>query len=230
MNLLKPTPVEIYDSILVKREDLATDPPAPPFSKVRGLIPYLTGLKKQRIRTVGYTETSISMAGWGVAWACEKLGLKAVIFDPQYKNTPPLLAMHRKQWSKFPDTHIIPIKAGMAKVNWYLSRKLLAQYDPEGILLPLGLPFSETIEATAQEAKKTQKKSDFKTVVVNVGSGTIAAGVWKGLTKGTGTIYGIMGRTGSVPKKMKQISIKAGMEQNGTKRKKTEQNGSCAIY
>ena len=99
-NYFRETEVEKYQigkyPVLVKREDLAVKKPAPPFSKVRGIIPALQKLKKQGYTTIGYTESSISMAGWGLVWACEQLGLKAVIFDPQYKKTPSLLKYHRK--------------------------------------------------------------------------------------------------------------------------------------
>ena len=90
------TPIEVYNDIYVKRDDLCFEYPAPPFSKCRGLLMHLAKLKKQGYKYIGYTETSISMAGWGVAWACQELGLTAIIFDPQYKDTPEVLKYHRK--------------------------------------------------------------------------------------------------------------------------------------
>lgn len=208
------TPVEIYDNILVKREDLATPIPGPSFSKVRGLIPVLERLKKEGYKTIGYTETSVSMAGWGVAWACQELGLKCIIFDPQYKETLPLHAYHREQWKKF-KAHVVPIKAGMAKVNWHISKNMLNDisiYSNKSILLPLGLPFPETINAACLEAILTKSHHKVNTVVVPVGSGTVCAGVLKGFSEAI--VYGIMGRTGSIEKKKKLILSKAGFQED----------------
>ena len=204
-------------SVLVKREDKCCPPPGPPFSKVRGIMKHFEKLKDKGVEVVGYTETSISMAGWGVAWAAYQFGMLAVIFDPQYKDTPTLLEYHRRQWDQF-DPVIIPIPAGRAKVNWYRSRKILTdKYGPDAVLLPLGLPFPETIEETAREAEEVLKAFPVENLVINVGSGTIAAGVWKGAeaVKVPVCIQGIMGRTGSVELKMKQIREKSGVPSDG---------------
>ena len=61
--MLIHTPVEKYNGICVKREDLAVnDPTAPPFSKMRGVLIHLTKLRDQGIKTVDYAESAISMA------------------------------------------------------------------------------------------------------------------------------------------------------------------------
>lgn len=211
------TPVEKYGNIYVKRDDLCFAEPAPPFSKCRGLLLHLTKLKEQGYKYIGYTETSISMAGWGVAWACNELGLKAIIFDPQYKETPELLTYHRIQWKKFKAT-ILPIKAGMAAVNINICKQWLKRDFPNNsIMLPLGLPFSETIEATSKELEKTLKKKIFTSIVTCVGSGTIAAGILKGLSKLSESteLYGIMTRSGDVEQKKTKILCKAGLYSDG---------------
>lgn len=213
------TPVGVHTvqgrDIYVKREDLCAPAGAPTFSKIRGLMPHLTKLKNEGYTTIGYVETSVSMAGWGVAWACAQLGLNAVIFDPQYKETPVILAYHRHYWEKYGAT-LIPIKAGMARVNWNISRKLLLErYGEHSVLLQLGLPLQESIQATADEMILTHSGVDFDTVVVNVGSGTIAAGVWRGLVSGSGIVYGVMGRTGDMVHKLKVIEDKAGCTNTG---------------
>lgn len=216
MNLIHNTPVEEHTiwglPVYVKREDLAAPFPGPPFSKVRGLMPVLERLKAEGVTTVGYVETSVSMAGWGVAWGCSLLGMRAVIYDPIYKKTPPLLAYHREKWATFNATIRRPIKAGMARVNWNICRKLMAEeFGEKAVLLPLGLQFEETVAATAEEARLTIDSSPvkFATVVVNVGSGTIAAGVVKAFENSV--IFGIMGRTGNIPKKSRSIAKKAGV-------------------
>ena len=63
MKTILHTPVEEYDfagcRFLVKREDLCTQPPGPPFSKIRGLMKRLQALKDQGIKYVGYVETNV---------------------------------------------------------------------------------------------------------------------------------------------------------------------------
>ena len=61
---------------------------APTFSKIRGIVPAPTGLMHYRpdLEVIGYVETSISMALVG-EWRgrVRSLGLRCIIFDPQYK-------------------------------------------------------------------------------------------------------------------------------------------------
>jgi 1-aminocyclopropane-1-carboxylate deaminase/D-cysteine desulfhydrase-like pyridoxal-dependent ACC family enzyme len=201
----------------VKREDLCGVKGSPTFSKIRGIVTHLKYLKTTGITTVGYTETPISMAGWGVAWACEKLGLTCVIFEPIYKIMHEVQAYHREQWIKY-NAKIIPIKAGMAKVNWYISKKLLNNIYENSVLLPLGLPFEETIQATAEEIKSEKKFLDgINNVVVNVGSGTILAGLLKGLAELNMNVnlIGVLGRTSNLAKKRKLIFQKANLFEKG---------------
>jgi 1-aminocyclopropane-1-carboxylate deaminase/D-cysteine desulfhydrase-like pyridoxal-dependent ACC family enzyme len=199
------TPLQIHYvngvQVFVKREDLCIDPPAPPFSKVRGVYKHLKTLKQEGVKVVGYTETSISMAGWAVAWASYELGMKAVIFNPIYKATHPVLEYHREQWKKF-NAEIIDIPAGMAKVNWYISKRLLFHNYGEAVLLPLGLPFTETIEETKEQTKTVYLEKG--SLVISVGSGTICAGICGGYHKGV-TIYGVMTRSGNVERKTLKI-------------------------
>lgn len=219
---LQSTPIEKYNHkgwvYWVKREDTCVNFPGPPFSKIRGLMKVLLRLKKEGKTHIGYTETSVSMAGWGVAYGCWLLGLNSVIFDPQYKGEhagKEVLRFHRRKWNRF-GAEIIPIKAGMARVNYNIARKILAEkYRNKSKMLPLGLPFKETIQATTEEVRKTRKNHplNFNTVIVNVGSGTIASGVVNGFRDKT--IYGIMGRTGDVKRKLRIISKKGNFMTNG---------------
>ncbi len=221
MKLIENTPIELYNhpdgQYWVKREDLACPSPGPPFSKVRGLWKVLEKEKEKGTEYVGYTETSISMAGWAVAWCCYYLGMKSVIFDPQYKETPGLLKKHRREWKKW-KAIFEPVKAGRAKVNYYISRKIMKEKYPNSAMLPLGLPFPETIEETAKEARN-EIKDGYNSVVVNVGSGTIAAGVLMAFHK-TAKVIGVMGRTGNVFGKREQIIKKAGILEGGLMGKK----------
>jgi hypothetical protein len=161
--------------------------------------------------------------------------MEAVIFDPQYKVTPETLSYHREQWKQFNPT-IHPIPAGRAKVGWYQSKKiLLEEYDANGVMLPLGLPFQESIVATCLEMKETLKSTNltFRTVVSCIGSGTMFAGLWNGIELSTAErigalksigitynppkidLYGVLTRTGSVEHKKEVIQKKAMLQTDG---------------
>ena len=220
---MNETPIEKYrvgnKYVWVKREDLAADLPAPSFSKIRGLIPHLEKLRSSGIKCVGYTETTVSMAGWGVAWAAQIIGLKSVIFEPVYVSDRPdlrVLEKHKEYWKQF-GADIIGLPAGRAKVNFYLSRKILAERYENAQMLPLGLPFQETIEETAKIARQVEEENNFQAVVVNIGSGTICAGLLRGFNNVD--LYGVMGRTGSVEGKTRLIYEKADVPQYGLFRK-----------
>lgn len=198
MILLARTPIERYDGIDVKREDLCAPPGAPPFSKIRGLVKHLEKLKERGFTGAAYVETSISMAGWGVAWACNKLGLECLIFNPVYKITPPLLQFHREQWRRW-GAELINIPAGRAKVNYYSAKKMV----PKGFkLLPLGLPLFETLSETYEAA--AMSINGYKSIVICVGSGTIAAGVFQATVLGQ-VMYGVMCRSGDVKTKSRRV-------------------------
>lgn len=224
---LQDTPTEVHaidgKAFWVKREDLAVPLPGPPFSKVRGVWERLLELKTKGVKTVGYTETSISMAGWAIAWACYELGMRCVIFDPQYTKEyyhgHKTHEIHRSKWKEY-GAVIIPIKAGMAKPNYYIGKAILQKKYSESIMLPLGLPFEETIEQTALQTFKLPvfPREDFATVVVCVGSGTICAGVLRGFDhqKKQIKVYGIACReTLSITKKRDEVLSKAKIVQGG---------------
>jgi len=202
------TPIEKYGDIYVKREDLACFPPGPPFAKVRGLYSRLLALKAKGVETIGYTETSISMAGWGVAWMAKQLGMTAVIFNPIYKTPNEVLTLHRSKWIEF-GAKMIDIPAGMAKVNYHISKNILReQYGPGAVMLPLGLPFIETIREVYLEFALSKCKK-FNTIVMCVGSGTMAAGVLKGVlkTKSKAQVIGVLCRPSKKIRQKKSLIL-----------------------
>jgi 1-aminocyclopropane-1-carboxylate deaminase/D-cysteine desulfhydrase-like pyridoxal-dependent ACC family enzyme len=178
--IINNTPIEEYDGIYVKREDLCALPPLPPFAKVRGLEKHLQKLKREGVTVVGYTETSISMAGIGICAIARELGMTAVIYNPVYKESHEVLEYHKSKWIEF-GAEIRNVKAGMAKVNYYISRNALAEeFGPKAVLLPLGLPLLETVVEVAKEVK-CSNVDRFQTIVMCIGSGTMAAGVLRGI-------------------------------------------------
>lgn len=215
------TPIEVYKvgkkKVHVKREDLCTPSPGPTFSKVRGLLPKLLELKYLGYKNIGYTESSISMAGWGVAWICSMLDLNCIIFDPQYVSCGQehlkVLEYHREKWKELNAT-VLPVKAGMVRVNYHVCSKTLKENYEKSIMLPLGLPFSETISATEEIAEEEAELKNYKSVVTCIGSGTICAGLLKTFS-GKSRLYGVMTRSGNVRRKRKVILDKAGMIEEG---------------
>lgn len=96
----------------------------------------------------------------------------------------------------------------MAKVNWYLANRMLKDLHPNAVLLP----FEESIEETAKETERTLESYPFiRSIVVVVGSGTIAAGILRGASrrKHVLTIYGVAGRDGDMQRKTMEIEKKA---------------------
>ena len=67
-------------------------------------------------------------------------------------------------------------------VNWYRANKIVKEeYGNTGVLLPQGLPFDETVTDLAHEIESIPTSAIGGTLVIAVGSGTMAAGVISGL-------------------------------------------------
>lgn len=191
--ILSNTPIEEYrlkgkKTVFVKREDLCTVPPGPPFSKARGVYQHIIGLSG--VQVVAYLENWVSMASWCVSWAARAAGKTPVIFLPEYKTPRQPLEYHKGQLARFtPIT--INYKPTIAKVCWYVQRRVLKeQYGGDAVLLPLGMPFDESIDGTKVEAKAAAGGTRWGTVVVAIGSGTICAGLLRGMD---GNGVGIIG-------------------------------------
>jgi 1-aminocyclopropane-1-carboxylate deaminase/D-cysteine desulfhydrase-like pyridoxal-dependent ACC family enzyme len=179
------TPIEkVSDDIWVKREDLSCPPPGPPFAKIRGLDAFL---RKNTNRVIGYTETQISMAGWGVAFLCQQLHMKCVIFYPEYKTVEEsperlVLDFHKEKWKEF-GAILYPMKAGRLRILHYMAAKILREkYGDKALMVPLYIPLSETTEEVSKEVASTVPIGKFKSIVVCVGSGVMLSGILRGLS------------------------------------------------
>jgi len=205
------TPVETYivdgRRVFVKREDLCVDPPGPPFSKCRGVFSALSKLKEQNVHTVAYTETSISMAGWCVSWCCSVLGMRCILFKPEYKTPKETLVFLESQWKKF-GAIVESIKPNYVQVNFHVSKKILYEkYGKDCVMLPQGLPFNDTVKATAIEYQQTIKKITPKKIVLCVGSGAMCAGL---LSVSSLPIFGILVHKKNCMRKKQQIEQRSG--------------------
>lgn len=182
------TPVEDYRATLglyVKREDLSC-PGGPPFSKTRGVYAHV---ERRQEKFIGVLDTSHSQGGWAVARACELLGKTCVNFYPLFKHAdqselPPVQARTRALGAQ-----LLPLAAGRSSVLYHQAKKWMAGNHDEGsnsYMMPNALKLPESVSETALEVARTFKhRLDNSTmpVLVSASSGTIAAGVVRGLAE-----------------------------------------------
>jgi hypothetical protein len=201
--IVNNTPVEWTKiggvNVLVKREDLCSPFPGPAFSKIRGLVPHL---QKRDEEVVGILDTFHSKAGWAVSYVCKELGKKAVVFYPQYKSKWTLLTsgeapQHgeagtedlRVQQRNARDlgAELVPLQATAGYILEPRAKKILRERWPGSHMLPVGLKMPESVAENAKEAVRTIPNlprwpyENIRSLVISVSSGTVAAGVIKGL-------------------------------------------------
>lgn len=171
--LIHKTPVEWYDGIAVKREDLCSPPPGPEFSKYRGVVEHI---RKRPEKIIAVLDTYHSKAGIAVAYACRQLDKKCINFAPLYKGEVGWRPNQQKSRALGAELRSLP--AGRSAILFYQARR---QTPEGGYLMPNALKLAESVEANAEEAFNTQTEW-FETIVIPVSSGTIAAGVIKGIS------------------------------------------------
>lgn len=170
------TPVEEHDGFWVKREDLSSPAPGPAFSKYRGVVEHI---KNRNERVIGVLDTYHSKAGWAVAYACSQLGRECLNFWPRYKAEQTNVLREAQQHSSDLGARLLALPAGRSSVLYHQARKLLAAH-PDSYLMPNALKLRESVEANAAEAFATNT-ARFRTIILPVSSGTIAAGVIRGV-------------------------------------------------
>lgn len=186
---LNHTPLQKYEYqgkiIYVKREDLVANPPAPPFAKLRGLITFISNEAKS-CDYIGALEPSTnSMYGVGVAWACNILKKKAIVYYPKYKhqnNEARLNYIKAKEMGAI----MIPLEATKVSIVFYRARKHLQENYPNSFLVPNGFKgCDELVDATAKEVDTMPEKLFNKNItwILSCGTGSITSGVIKGLIK-----------------------------------------------
>lgn len=188
--MLRSTPIETFQlnghDILVKREDLCCPLPGPSFSKMRGVVAHIASRPEG---TIGVLDTLHSKAGWGVAWACRELGKHCVNFWPYYKRevlaggVTPLREAQRH--SEELGSELVRLKAGRSAVLYHEAKKLLMGYhggSENAYMMPNALKLRESVVENAAEVVRSRSALPAKgTVVISISSGTVAAGVIKGL-------------------------------------------------
>lgn len=188
--LIPNTPLEDHlatHGLLVKREDLSCLPPGPPFSKTRGVLPHVQARFDQGVRLFGALDTSHSQAGHAVAQACAHVGATCWNFYPVYKGDEGEPVRLPQQRSEALGAKLFGLQAGRSAILFHQARKITESYG--GYLMPNALKLPETVEETAQEVERTIVQATPQVIeqlgslpwLVSASSGTIAAGVVRGL-------------------------------------------------
>jgi hypothetical protein len=176
------TPIQSYQvsgrTVYVKREDLCCDEAR--FSKLRGVA---ARIQSRSEHTIGVLDTRHSKAGWGVSYLCRELGRQAVVFYPSFKHERGLKLSQRE--AKRCGAILQPIPAGRSCILYHRAREILRTSFPDSYLLPNALKLQESVDETATELMKHtpfDHMNPHALWVVSISSGTIGAGVIKGLT------------------------------------------------
>ncbi|QIG74997.1 putative pyridoxal phosphate-dependent enzyme [Rhizobium phage RHph_I72] len=192
--LINQTPIENHLNefgLLVKREDLSCPPPGPPFSKTRGVFAHI---KKRPEKVIGVLDTYHSQAGHAVAAACKLLGKECINFYPVRKADAGKGLQPQQGAAQALGAHMYPIQAGRSAILFHQAKKHLEEYRDQHndvYMMPNALKLPEMVAQTASEAYDTWKQLQHgagygiypepRTVLIAISSGTIAAGVIKGI-------------------------------------------------
>jgi hypothetical protein len=192
--LIEGTPLDFHEGVLVKREDLSCPPPGPPFAKTRGVYAHVA---KRQEHFIGVLDTAHSQAGHAVAHACKVMGKTCLNFYPVYKRewigTGPgeltdLEAFHAlreyQKRARALGALLKPLPAGRSAILFHEAKKRLAEgFGAQGYMMPNALKLPEMVEEVAAEVRRTNVPKGLKAVVISISSGTIAAGVLRGLAE-----------------------------------------------
>jgi len=157
-------------SLYVKHEEDCC-PGGPNFSKTRGVYAHIA---KRPEQVIGVLDTSHSQGGWAVAKACRLLDKKCVLFYPRFKHDANGIKPQQLEAQQL-GAELQPIAAGMSAVL-YNRVKGRVEY-----MMPNALKLEESVNETAAEVERTVIPQDINAVLVSASSGTIAAGVIRGL-------------------------------------------------
>lgn len=182
-----PTPwqTQVVDgrSVYIKREDLCVPANAdcPRFSKVRGVRAWLAA---QGNVVVGVLDTSHSQGGWAVSYYAARFGLKCVEFYPLRVGELGLLGKVVPQKCRDLGAKVVALQAGRSCIMYHQAKQLLLSAYPDAVMMPNGLKLDETKEETAREVcRDVGPLRDGGSLVVSASTGTIAAGVLRGIRR-----------------------------------------------
>jgi len=185
------TPIQKFQlngfDVFVKREDLATEFPAPKLAKLRGVYIKLKELKEKGTKILGVLDTRISKSGWGVAYLAKEMGFKVYAFYPKLKSETEL--QEQQKMAKMLGAVLVGMKAGRTGVLYGQAKVEIERIG--GYMLPMGLTLPESIKEISREAKTIPKEYLGGDLVLSVGSGMSIAGIADGIADKMNFIYGI---------------------------------------
>lgn len=176
------TPVEVHHvdgrPVYVKREDECVGEAR--FSKLRGVHSHLLKIEAPHVAVL---DTFHSKAGWGTAYIGGALGKRVTVFFPVYRGETRLREPQHR--ARRLGATLVPFPAGRSCILYHRAkREVEERHGADGYLLPNGLKLVETVEETATEVETVDPNlRRGATWVVSVSSGTIAAGVVRGLSE-----------------------------------------------
>jgi threonine dehydratase len=162
-------------------------PGGPHFSKCRGVYAHVAARSE---RFIGVLDTSHSQGGFAVARACQLLGKKCIEFYPVRKGGLPSGGAVQQAVRDL-GGQTMPLVAGRSAVLYHYAKRWLRENEdvPAGdvYMMPNALKLPEMVTETAAEVQRTaslpfvENFRTVKVVLVSASSGTIAAGVARGL-------------------------------------------------
>lgn len=170
------TPVTYLDELglYVKHEEMCC-PGGPDFSKSRGVYAHI---EKRPESVIGVLDTSHSQGGWAVARACSLLGKQCRLFYPVFKHERDTQIKYQQVRARELGAELNTLPAGRSSILYHGAKKALGS---EGYMMPNALKLPESVEETALEVERTMIPTDINAVLISASSGTIAAGVLRGL-------------------------------------------------
>lgn len=180
---LEHTPIEKYKvgdvPVYVKREDLYGQEPMPPLAKLRGIRIVLHNAHNQGIKDIGVLDTRVSKSGQGVAAVIKEYypSMQLHLGYPVTKANRSVPVQHKI--AEELGAKLYPCQATRQSIMWYRFRNEVHKLG--GVMLPHGLPFTETAGNVAEEAQTVPKAYLQGSLVLIVGTGTMLAGILAGL-------------------------------------------------
>ena len=185
--LINNTPLEDRRAewgLIVKREDLCCPAPGPPFSKTRGVLAWAQKRYDEGARLFGVLDTVHSQGGQAVAQAAQYLGAECVGWYPVYKaevNDPVMRPVQLAMRAMGATVYGLP--AGRSAILYHRAKKHCEAMG--GVMFPNALKLPEMVDETEAEFGRMHdnwaEPLDDRPWLVSASSGTIAAGVLRGL-------------------------------------------------
>jgi hypothetical protein len=161
----------------VVREDMVSAFPGPNNAKVRGIESKIIKLKEQGIKSVASQDTRISRIGWGISWLCKKYDLKHYNYYPMAtQDKLPFYQQMSQYWGGKP----IPLHGTFSSAFRSLCEQHMKKNDINAYFFPIGASLDETLIELSSLVSQLPSDIFEGTIVTNVSSGTICAGLTYG--------------------------------------------------